>query len=196
MRRVDAQNQHGWPRAHARQRTQPLRLPTRRTGATAAAHGRRTASWPTARTRPRTWTRDVGRGDTYALPPWNMTSVAQVAALLASESAPTDLVAFEFSGRVRAALTAAGRAAMSCDRVRSDIEDGWHYQGDAQDIAHMSKCTHFYAFPPCYHQAKSGAAYGTSKSHRTAGGGGAWPNCSGACACPRSSRLWSNRSRF
>eukprot|EP00965_Chrysotila_dentata_P079869 2634010-Pleurochrysis_carterae.AAC.1 len=52
---------------------------------------------------------------TYAPPPTNMHSVAEVAALLATPEAPTDLVACEFSGAVRDALLASGRRALSCD---------------------------------------------------------------------------------
>ena len=114
------------------------------------------------------------RAPSYSLPPFNMTTVVMVVALLASPLAPTDLVAFEFSARVRSALESCGRLAMSCDVRSSDVADGWHYQGHVQDVAHLAKWERFYAFPPCYHQTLSGAAYARTASRWTAADGGAW----------------------
>eukprot|EP00965_Chrysotila_dentata_P079554 2623298-Pleurochrysis_carterae.AAC.1 len=68
-----------------------------------------------------------------------MRSVAEMAAPLASPDAPTDLVACEFSGAVRDALTAAGRTAVSCYLRDSESRGGYHYHGELRNIAHMRR---------------------------------------------------------
>ena len=102
---------------------------------------------------------------TYAMPPKHMTDVAMVAALLASDDAPTDLVGFERSGAVRDRLVAEKRKAMSCDtRPCESSVEGWHYQGRVQDIVDMADWERFYAFPECTHLAASDTTCGAAKA--------------------------------
>lgn len=67
------------------------------------------------------------------------------------------LVACEYSGRVRDALTKLGWDAISCDMLPSDIP-GNHYMGDVRDILY-DEWDLIIAFPPCTHLASSGARY-------------------------------------
>lgn len=63
------------------------------------------------------------------------------------------LIACEFSGTVRDAMTARGHSAMSCDLLPTDTP-GQHYQGDIRDVLndgwHM-----MIAHPPCQYLAAS-----------------------------------------
>eukprot|EP00965_Chrysotila_dentata_P113504 3750936-Pleurochrysis_carterae.AAC.1 len=68
-----------------------------------------------------------------------MPSVAEIAALLATPEAPTDLVACEFSGAVRDALLASGRRALSCDVRSCESQVGHHFRGDVREIAHLRR---------------------------------------------------------
>lgn len=65
------------------------------------------------------------------------------------------LVACEYSGRVRDALTALGHDATSCDILPTDTE-GQHYQGDVFDIID-DDWDIILAFPPCTHLSAAGA---------------------------------------
>lgn len=70
---------------------------------------------------------------------------------------PTALVACEFSGRVRDALTAAGFYAVSCDLLPSETE-GEHIQGDVLDVLDWGWDL-LIAHPPCTDLATSGARW-------------------------------------
>jgi site-specific DNA-cytosine methylase len=67
------------------------------------------------------------------------------------------LVACEYSGVVRDALTRKGHYAMSCDLLDSEVT-GNHYKGDVRDVLHdgwdLMIC-----HPPCTHLAVSGARW-------------------------------------
>ena len=86
-----------------------------------------------------------------------MQSPAEVKAWL-SESNHEDvyLVAFEFSGAVRDALTALGRRAISVD-LRTSETPGPHYCGDVRDIVALAKWKCIYFFPPCYNHLRQDA---------------------------------------
>lgn len=70
---------------------------------------------------------------------------------------PTALVACEFSGRVRDALTRAGFYAVSCDLLPSETE-GEHIQGDVLDVLDWGWDL-LIAHPPCTDLATSGARW-------------------------------------
>lgn len=67
------------------------------------------------------------------------------------------LVACEYSGVVRDALTRAGHDATSCDILPCD-SPGKHHQGDVLEILNEGWGA-MVAFPPCTHLAVSGAAH-------------------------------------
>ncbi|CAB5520405.1 DNA cytosine methyltransferase [Stutzerimonas stutzeri] len=70
---------------------------------------------------------------------------------------PTALVACEFSGRVRDALTRAGFYAVSCDLLPSETE-GEHIQGDVLEVLDWGWDL-LIAHPPCTDLATSGARW-------------------------------------
>lgn len=70
---------------------------------------------------------------------------------------PTALVACEFSGRVRDALTRAGFYAVSCDLLPSETE-GEHIQGDVLEVVGWGWDL-LIAHPPCTDLATSGARW-------------------------------------
>lgn len=74
---------------------------------------------------------------------------------------PTALVACEFSGRVRDALTRAGFYAVSCDLLPSETE-GEHIQGDVLDVLDWGWDL-LIAHPPCTDLAVSGARHFAAK---------------------------------
>jgi hypothetical protein len=67
------------------------------------------------------------------------------------------LIACEYSGTVRDALSEYGWYAVSCDILPSDTP-GNHYQGDVRDILY-DDWDLLIAFPPCTHLAVSGARH-------------------------------------
>lgn len=67
------------------------------------------------------------------------------------------LVACEYSGRVRDALSRLGHDAVSCDLLPSETP-GKHYQGDVRDLL-GEEWEMIIAFPPCTHLAVSGAKH-------------------------------------
>lgn len=67
------------------------------------------------------------------------------------------LIACEYSGRVREALTKLGWDAISCDILPTEIP-GTHYMGDVRDILY-DEWDLIIAFPPCTHLASSGARH-------------------------------------
>lgn len=71
------------------------------------------------------------------------------------------LVACECSGKVRDAFIARGHEAMSCDIEPTD-RPGPHYQGDVFDVIDYPWDL-MIAFPPCTHQAVSGAKHFEAK---------------------------------
>ena len=83
-----------------------------------------------------------------------LTTKAEVEALLASATPPTALVACEFSGAVRSALEAEGVVAISADLRPCDI-GGLHYRGDARDILPLTRWARVYLFPPCFQQLRA-----------------------------------------
>ncbi|TRX75650.1 DNA cytosine methyltransferase [Pseudomonas mangiferae] len=76
-------------------------------------------------------------------------------------SQPTALVACEFSGRVRDALTAVGFYAVSCDLLPSET-DGEHIQGDVLEVLDWGWDL-LIAHPPCTDLAVSGARHFPAK---------------------------------
>jgi hypothetical protein len=64
------------------------------------------------------------------------------------ETAPTDLVACEFSGAMRSALEREGRRAISADWRECDI-GGLHFCGDVRVILAAKQWERAYIFPPC-----------------------------------------------
>jgi hypothetical protein len=70
---------------------------------------------------------------------------------------PTALIACEFSGRVRDALTAAGFYAVSCDLLPSETP-GEHFQGDVREVLDWGWDL-LIAHPPCTDLAVSGARH-------------------------------------
>lgn len=76
-------------------------------------------------------------------------------------SQPTALIACEFSGRVRDALTAIGFYAVSCDLLPSETE-GEHIQGDVLDVLDWGWDL-LIAHPPCTDLAVSGARHFAAK---------------------------------
>jgi hypothetical protein len=70
---------------------------------------------------------------------------------------PRALVACEYSGRVRDALTRVGFHAVSCDLLPSETE-GHHIQGDVFDVIHLGWDL-LIAHPPCTDLATSGARW-------------------------------------
>lgn len=74
---------------------------------------------------------------------------------------PTALVACEFSGRVRDALTRVGFYAVSCDLMPSETE-GEHIQGDVLDVLDWGWDL-LIAHPPCTDLAVSGARHFAAK---------------------------------
>lgn len=71
------------------------------------------------------------------------------------------LIACEYSGTVRDAMTAAGHDAMSCDLLPTDVP-GKHYQGDVTDILNDG-WDMLIAHPPCTHLAVSGSRHFAAK---------------------------------
>jgi hypothetical protein len=67
------------------------------------------------------------------------------------------LVACEYSGTVREALTRKGHHAMSCDLLETEIQ-GWHYKGNILDVLNDS-WDMMIGFPPCTDLAVSGAKH-------------------------------------
>lgn len=76
-------------------------------------------------------------------------------------SQPTALIACEYSGRVRDALTAMGFYAVSCDLLPSETE-GEHIQGDVLDVLDWGWDL-LIAHPPCTDLATSGARWFPAK---------------------------------
>lgn len=76
-------------------------------------------------------------------------------------SQPTALIACEYSGRVRDALTAMGFHAVSCDLLPSETE-GKHIQGDVLGILDWGWDL-LIAHPPCTDLATSGARWFPAK---------------------------------
>ena len=74
---------------------------------------------------------------------------------------PTALVACEFSGRVREALTRVGFYAVSCDLLPTE-QDGEHYEGDVLDLLDWGWDL-LIAHPPCTDLATSGARHFPAK---------------------------------
>ncbi|MCY1364576.1 hypothetical protein D9M69_513860 [compost metagenome] len=74
---------------------------------------------------------------------------------------PTALVACEFSGRVRDALTRVGFHAVSCDLLPSETE-GEHFQGDVCELLDWGWDL-LIAHPPCTDLAVSGARHFAAK---------------------------------
>lgn len=74
---------------------------------------------------------------------------------------PTALVACEFSGRVRDALTRVGFRAVSCDLMPSETE-GEHIQGDVLEVLDRGWDL-LIAHPPCTDLAVSGARHFAAK---------------------------------
>jgi len=74
---------------------------------------------------------------------------------------PTALVACEFSGRVRDALTRVGFYAVSCDLLPSESE-GEHIQGDVLEVLDWGWDL-LIAHPPCTDLAVSGARHFAAK---------------------------------
>ncbi|WP_010490865.1 DNA cytosine methyltransferase [Pseudomonas sp. S9] len=74
---------------------------------------------------------------------------------------PTALVACEFSGRVRDALTEIGFYAVSCDLLPSETE-GEHIQGDVLELLDWGWDL-LIAHPPCTDLAVSGARHFAAK---------------------------------
>ncbi|WP_282340914.1 DNA cytosine methyltransferase [Pseudomonas sp. PS02288] len=74
---------------------------------------------------------------------------------------PTALIACEYSGRVRDALTAIGFYAVSCDLLPSETE-GEHIQGDVLDVLDWGWDL-LIAHPPCTDLAVSGARHFAAK---------------------------------
>src|SRR5690606_23650551 len=70
---------------------------------------------------------------------------------------PTALVACEFSGRVRDALTRVGFRAVSCDLMPSETE-GEHIQGDVLEVLDWGWDL-LIAHPPCTDLATAGARW-------------------------------------
>ncbi|MDR7025932.1 DNA cytosine methyltransferase [Pseudomonas peli] len=74
---------------------------------------------------------------------------------------PTALIACEYSGRVRDALTVMGFYAVSCDLLPSETE-GEHIQGDVLDVLDWGWDL-LIAHPPCTDLATSGARWFPAK---------------------------------
>lgn len=74
---------------------------------------------------------------------------------------PTALIACEYSGRVRDALTSIGFHAVSCDLLPSETE-GEHIQGDVLEVLHQGWDL-LIAHPPCTDLATSGARWFPAK---------------------------------
>ena len=74
---------------------------------------------------------------------------------------PTALVACEFSGRVRDALTRIGFYAVSCDLLPTE-QPGEHFQGDVLGLLDWGWDL-LIAHPPCTDLATSGARYFAAK---------------------------------
>lgn len=74
---------------------------------------------------------------------------------------PTALVACEFSGRVRDALTRIGFYAVSCDLLPTE-QDGEHFQGDVLELLDWGWDL-LIAHPPCTDLATSGARHFAAK---------------------------------
>lgn len=77
------------------------------------------------------------------------------------------LIACEFTGRVRDALTAAGWDAISCD-FRETQSPGKHHKGDVLDFLKKDTWDLLVAFPPCTYLAGSGWHWNYSKVGRHA----------------------------
>ena len=75
------------------------------------------------------------------------------------------LIACEFSGRVRNAMTARGHYALSCDFLSSETP-GEHYKGDVADIIDNA-WDMMIAFPPCTYLANSGNRWHAGSEQRT-----------------------------
>ncbi|TLX69735.1 DNA cytosine methyltransferase [Pseudomonas nicosulfuronedens] len=74
---------------------------------------------------------------------------------------PTALVACEFSGRVRDALTRAGFYAVSCDLLPTE-QEGEHFQGNVLELLDWGWDL-LIAHPPCTDLATSGARHFAAK---------------------------------
>lgn len=72
------------------------------------------------------------------------------------------LVACEFSGIVREALTARGHHAVSCDLLPTE-QPGRHYQRDVLEFLGEDPWDLMIAFPPCTHLSLSGARWWPNK---------------------------------
>lgn len=75
------------------------------------------------------------------------------------------LVACEYSGAVRDALTARGHLAVSCDLLPSETP-GLHYQGDIRDLLLPGIWDGMIAFPPCTFLCSSGLHWNTRRPGR------------------------------
>jgi hypothetical protein len=81
-------------------------------------------------------------------------TAADVRRLLASSTAPTILVAMEFSGSLRTALEAAGFIALSADFRECEI-GGMHFQGDVREVVGLARWKAIFFFPNCYQQLRA-----------------------------------------
>jgi hypothetical protein len=82
--------------------------------------------------------------------PGTLRTVQEVIELLASEDAPNELVAYEFTGALLKARLAAGAKVMSVD-WREAEHDWWHYLGDLRDIVALRFwLAIFFTGPNCF----------------------------------------------
>lgn len=88
------------------------------------------------------------------------------------------LVGYEFSGRIRDALIAAGHDALSCDLEESETP-GPHYRGDVFDVIDFPWDMGIF-HPPCTHNAVSGARHFRAK----------WMDGRQACGVSLFMRTW------
>ena len=82
--------------------------------------------------------------------PRRMTTVLQVMELLASDDAPDELMAYEFSGAMVRARSKVGKKVMSTDK-RAAEHDGYHYEGEAEDVVALKRwAAIWFVGPNCY----------------------------------------------